>query len=141
MASPLKLAAVVTLDTSRVAPSVQTTKQGISSIGASAEASAAQVQKLVDAQLRIAQPAANMNTRAADISAYGIQLDQLQAKFDPLFAANKKLQAAIQEINQAQSVGAISASNSPSFWARAARSWDCAANASCGSRGRPAALA
>ena len=110
MASPLKLAAVVTLDTSRVAPGVQTTKQGISSIGASAEASAAQVQKLVDAQLRIAQPAANMNTRAADISAYGIQLDQLQAKFDPLFAANKKLQAAIQEINQAQSVGAITAS-------------------------------
>ncbi|QND45302.1 hypothetical protein HB780_06005 (plasmid) [Rhizobium lusitanum] len=110
MASPLRLAAVVTLDTSQVGAGVQTTKQAFSSIGTAAETTAVQIQKLVDAQLRIAQPAANTNSRAADIAAYGQELDRLAAKFDPLIAAQQRLQTSLQQINQAQSVGAISAS-------------------------------
>lgn len=110
MASPLKLAAVVTLDTSQVPAGVQNTKQAFAAIGTSAEASAAKIQKLIDGQLKIAQPAANMNSRVADIAAYGEQLDRLQAKFDPLFAAQQKYRASIEEINRAQSVGAVSGS-------------------------------
>ncbi|MUZ66327.1 hypothetical protein GOZ98_26790 [Agrobacterium vitis] len=48
--------------------------------------------------------------RGADIAAYGAELDRLQAKFDPLFAAQKRYESALQQINQAQQVGAISAS-------------------------------
>ncbi|SCB18534.1 phage tail length tape measure family protein [Rhizobium lusitanum] len=108
--SPLRLAAVVTLDTSKVPAAVQSTKQSFGEIGTAAQTSAAQVQKLVDAQLRIAQPTINTSSRAADIAAYGQALDRLTAKYEPLYAAQKKLEAAIADINQAQSVGAISSS-------------------------------
>jgi hypothetical protein len=110
MVSPLKLAAVVTLDTSQVPAGVQNTKQAFAGIGTSAEANAAKIQKLVDAQLKINQPAANLNSRAADIAAYGQELNRLTAKFDPLFAAQTKFRASLEEINRAQSVGAITAS-------------------------------
>lgn len=53
---------------------------------------------------------ATYRQRAADISAYGAALDQLRARYDPLFAAQLKYQAAIEAINQAERVGAISAS-------------------------------
>jgi hypothetical protein len=46
-------------------------------------------------------------TRTADIEAYGNELDQLQAKYDPLFAAQKRFEAAQEEINRALKVGAI----------------------------------
>ena len=47
--------------------------------------------------------------RAADIAAYGTELDRLRAKFDPVFAASKRYESALTEIAQAESVGAISA--------------------------------
>jgi phage-related minor tail protein len=128
MASPLRLSAVVTLDTSKVGAGVQTTRQAFSSIGSSAETSAVQVQKLVNAQLRIAQPAANMNSRAADIAAYGQELDRLAAKFDPLFAAQLKLRTSIEQINQAQSVGAITASQAIDLRIREKNAYDALAS-------------
>ncbi|TWD58081.1 tail length tape measure protein [Agrobacterium vitis] len=48
--------------------------------------------------------------RAADIVAYGSELDKLRAKFDPLFAAMQQYHGVLNEINQAERVGAISAS-------------------------------
>ena len=47
--------------------------------------------------------------RAADIAAYGTELDRLRAKFDPVFAASKRYETALNEIAQAESVGAINA--------------------------------
>ena len=47
--------------------------------------------------------------RAADIAAYGTELDRLRAKFDPVFAASKRYESALTEIAQAESVGAINA--------------------------------
>lgn len=52
----------------------------------------------------------NRARSADDIAAYGAQLDALQAKFDPLFAAQLRYRQALEEINQAQSAGVISAS-------------------------------
>ena len=109
MVSPLKLAAVVTLDTSQVGPGVQTTKQAISSIGSAADTSASQIQKLIDQQLRIGQPAANPNLRGEDIAAYGQQLDQLRAKYNPLFAVISNYKTAVADIREANKNGAISA--------------------------------
>lgn len=124
MASPLKLAAVVTLDTSQVPAGVQNTKQAFAGIGTSAEANAVKIQKLIDAQLKIVQPAANLNSRAADIAAYGQQLDRLTAKFDPLFAAQQKFRSSIEEINRAQSLGAITASQAIDLRIREKNAYD-----------------
>lgn len=109
MASPLKLATVVTLDTSQVAPGVQTTKQAISSIGSAADTSASQIQKLIDQQLRIGKPAATANLRGEDIAAYGQSLDQLRAKYNPLFAVISNYKSAVADIREANRNGAISA--------------------------------
>jgi uncharacterized protein (TIGR02594 family) len=110
MAAPLKLSAVVTLDASQVPAGAQTTKAAIATIGEEGTRSAIKLQKLIDAQLSIAQPAANMNSRAANIAAYGAELDRLTAKFNPLFAAQQKYQASLEQIENARRVGAISAS-------------------------------
>ncbi|MCF1449995.1 hypothetical protein FS815_24705 [Agrobacterium vitis] len=110
MAAPLKLAATVTLDASQVSAGAETTKQAIAGIGAEADATTGKLQKLIDAELGIARPAANSNSRAAEIVAYGAELDRLQAKFDPLFAAQLKYRNALQQIDQAQQLGVISAS-------------------------------
>jgi hypothetical protein len=47
-------------------------------------------------------------SRAADIAAYGKALDDLRAKFNPLFAAGRQYRETLAEINQAAKVGAIS---------------------------------
>jgi len=47
--------------------------------------------------------------RAADIQAYGNELDRLRAKYNPLFAVSKQYETALQEIAAAEKVGAISA--------------------------------
>lgn len=45
--------------------------------------------------------------RKADIDAYGASLDQVRAKYDPLFAAGMRYKEALAEINAAARVGAI----------------------------------
>lgn len=45
--------------------------------------------------------------RAADVQAYGAALDQLRAKFNPLFASSKQYEMALEEIAVAERQGAI----------------------------------
>lgn len=47
--------------------------------------------------------------RAEDVAAYGRELDNLRAKFNPLYAAGQQYRQGLEEIRQAQRVGAISA--------------------------------
>jgi len=49
-----------------------------------------------------------MKDRAADIEAYGSQLDALRAKYNPLFAAQQQYVQSLNEINRAAKVGALS---------------------------------
>lgn len=76
------------------------------------EAAQRRLQTSVQSMIAAAQPTgeAAYQKRAADIAAYGAALDRLKARYDPLFAAQQKYQAAIDAINQAERVGAISAS-------------------------------
>jgi hypothetical protein len=46
--------------------------------------------------------------RADDIKAYGREMDDLRAKFNPMFAAQQRFRAVTDEISHAQRVGAIS---------------------------------
>src|SRR5690606_21535296 len=39
--------------------------------------------------------------RAADIAAYGAELDRLRAKYNPLFAASKRYEQELNELNRA----------------------------------------
>lgn len=50
----------------------------------------------------------NSAGRASDVAAYGKSLDDLRAKYNPLFAAGQAYKASLAEINQALKVGAIS---------------------------------
>lgn len=48
------------------------------------------------------------DVRNDDIQAYGREMDQLRARFSPMFAAQQRFKALSDEINHAQRVGAIS---------------------------------
>lgn len=76
------------------------------------EAAQRRLQTSVQSMIAAAQPTgeAAYQKRAADVAAYGAALDRLKARYDPLFAAQQKYQAAIEAINQAERLGAISAS-------------------------------
>lgn len=50
----------------------------------------------------------NSAARAADVAAYGAELDRLRSKFVPLVGASQRYRADLDEINQAARVGAIS---------------------------------
>lgn len=80
---------------------------------------AAVLERQAAAAARAAAVQANVNTvtgvsggsnsaaRAADVVAYGKALDDLRAKYNPLFAAGQSYKATLAEINQALKVGAI----------------------------------
>jgi len=50
-----------------------------------------------------------LRRRGADIAAYGVELDRLRGKFDPLFASQQHHKALLAEIGQAERAGAIDA--------------------------------
>lgn len=85
-------------------------RRNIASIGAAADAVRPSMDRLINSFAGITAPAANRNGRAADIAFYGQEMDRLRAKFDPLFAAQQRHQSKIEEINQAEKVGALTAS-------------------------------
>ena len=76
----------------------------ISSINSVAAAKKAAAEQTV-AQASV-NPGAN---RAADIEAYGQALDALRAKYNPIYAASKRYEAELADLNDALKVGAISA--------------------------------
>lgn len=82
----------------------------IDAVRAAAAAAAPSMERLVNAFAGITAPAANDNGRAADIAAYGAELDRLRAKLDPVFAAQQAYRQKLDEINHAERVGAITAS-------------------------------
>lgn len=76
------------------------------------EAAARQrVQAIVNsyAGIRLPTDDAGYRQRAADIAVYGQELDQLRAKFNPLFAASKAYEDELTAIDRAHRVGAITA--------------------------------
>lgn len=51
---------------------------------------------------------ASMGNRSQDIKAYGAALDDMRAKYNPLFAAERQHEANLRDIDQALRIGAIS---------------------------------
>ncbi|MBI5260259.1 MAG: phage tail length tape measure family protein [Bradyrhizobium sp.] len=63
-------------------------------------------QQAINSQFGIGGPDTSA-ARAADVAAYGAELDRLRAKFNPIFAAGRDYRATLDEINRALHVGAI----------------------------------
>lgn len=113
-----------------VADTMQLVKQGhvelvplVTSLNQKLEAQAAISQRAADAATKLAVAQTSQlsynrqlgitdrglsDLRGSDITAYGRELDNLRAKFNPLFAAIQQYKATQYEIRQAHAVGAIS---------------------------------
>lgn len=76
-------------------------------INSAMEKSATQVDKAFGSSISKKSP---FRDRAADIEAYGKELDKLQAKFNPIFSVESQHRQALEEINRALAVGAINQS-------------------------------
>ncbi len=77
-------------------------RAGLSMDGAGTKAT--RLQKQIEALTGVNS---GMKDRAADIEAYGVQLDSLRAKYNPLFAAQQQYTKSLAEINQAARAGAL----------------------------------
>ncbi len=103
------------IDTQQYARSLQmlADKYGLVSLAAQRQAveaeRAAAVQRRVNAITGVSGGSDNA-ARAADVVAYGKQLDDLRAKYNPLFAAGRQYKDTLAEINMAAKVGALSES-------------------------------
>ncbi|OCJ65018.1 hypothetical protein A6U97_12010 [Agrobacterium tumefaciens] len=110
MAAPYRVSIGVSIDPSAAKTGSKESINAVTSIAAAADRARPSVEKLISSFVGLDRQGANNNGRAADIAAYGAALDKLQAKFDPLFAAQKRYQATVEAITEAERVGAISAS-------------------------------
>jgi len=64
-----------------------------------------------------------LRRRGADIAAYGVELDRLRGKFDPLFASQQRHKALLAEIGQAERAGAIDAATATAARDRTVRGY------------------
>ncbi len=107
---PLKLSAVVTLDASQVPAGARATKAEIAGIGTEAAASTTQLQALINAQAGLGSPAANQNVRewSGALAMQGRSLDDLRAKYNPLFAVINQYKTSLTEIRTLHAQGVLS---------------------------------
>ncbi|MUZ73335.1 hypothetical protein GOZ90_11645 [Agrobacterium vitis] len=112
MATPLKLAATVTLDASQVPAGAQATKQAIAGIGTEATTASTKLQQLIAAQTGLSSSAgvANQNMRewAGALAMQGRSLDELRAKYNPLFGTINQYKSALTEIRTLHAQGVLS---------------------------------
>ncbi|MBO0346046.1 phage tail length tape measure family protein [Roseibium sp. CAU 1637] len=113
----LQLKMLASLDASGVERGAQEAQRHLRLVGSEATKTGARLSQALDAQFGIGgAPAAD---RARDIEAYGAQLDELRARFNPLFALQRRYEASVKEISDAHKVGAISAKEAANATAQA----------------------
>lgn len=128
MAQPFKFSMVFTADNSQAKSATQEVDKALQQSGRAAEAfggKAAQgfsafagsagsartaMQELVAATTGLDRTGSGVSAANTALAAYGAQLDALQAKFDPLFAAQQRYRQAVEDIDRAQGAGVVSAS-------------------------------
>lgn len=109
--SVYKVGIVISADASGVKPGATSAKSEIASIGTTAEATQTKMQSLIATATGLHAGAANGNSRAwvGALAAEGLALDNLRAKYNPLFAVIRQYKAALTEIRTANAMGALSA--------------------------------
>lgn len=109
--SVYKVGIVISADASGVKPGVTETKNELASIGAAAGVTQTKMQQLIATATGLHVGAANGNSKAwtGALAAEGMALDNLRAKYNPLFAVIHQYKAAQVEIRTAHAMGTISA--------------------------------
>jgi hypothetical protein len=105
---PFDTGIVISVDSRQAQQGASEVSRALQGIGTSAETAS---RKVDDVKARIEALAGirdSTRDRAADIKAYGEELDRLRAKFNPLFAASQQYKQTLAEIAQAQRLGAVS---------------------------------
>ncbi|MES0879702.1 phage tail tip lysozyme [Roseibium sp. SCP14] len=105
-AQPLRMAMLATLDSSGVKTGANDAKSALASISTEAKKAETSLRAAIDAQLGIG--GTNTSARAADIQNYGNALDNLRAKYNPLFAAQQNYEKELADIRRAERLGALS---------------------------------
>lgn len=99
----------VTAAQSAAGDSATTMGQRIDAAAAAAQR-AASYQAALNQQLGVTNRSGeDYARRAADVGAYGAELDRLRAKFNPLYAEQQRYKSTLQEIAEAERLGAINA--------------------------------
>ena len=108
--SVYKVGIVISADAAAVKPGVATAKAEIASIGTTAAETETRMQRLIATATGLHVGAANGNQRAwtGALAAEGLALDNLRAKYNPLFAVIQQYKAAQTEIRTAHAMGALS---------------------------------
>lgn len=102
MANPLKISARVEIDASQAKQGAAESSQAVASIGAAANQTAEQLEKL--------KKAAGEGLRTpSGAGSTGAELDRLRAKYNPLYAVIMRYKEAQLEIRSAHAAGALSA--------------------------------
>jgi hypothetical protein len=106
-AAASKIGKVFSADThaARFAQQIDRSAKALSGFDAIAARAARQAEHIT----RQMQKLSMSDLRNDDIQAFGREMDQLRAKFNPVFAAQQRFKAVTDEINHAQRVGAITA--------------------------------
>lgn len=79
---------------------------------------ATQAQAAFNAATGVQKSGRSYEQAAADIATYGVEMDKLRAKYDPLFRVSKDYETALGDIDKAQKVGAISSAAAASATGR-----------------------
>ncbi|WP_421579131.1 hypothetical protein [Shinella sp. M31] len=110
MVSPLKISARVEIDASQAKQGAASSVSAVDTIGAAAERNTTKVQALVNASVGLNSGAANQNARewTGALAMQGKSLDELRAKYNPLFATISQYKAAQTEIRTLHAQGVLS---------------------------------
>lgn len=107
MAAPLKISAKVELDASQTAQGAATAQRSIGGIGATADQVSAKLRDLDDAASGLGATGA-IGGRTGPLTAEGKALDDLRAKYNPLYATMRTYQQEVASIRAAHAAGALS---------------------------------
>ncbi len=120
MAGALKIAARVEIDASQVPQGARAVSAGIETIGTAANQTQSQLQQLIATSTGLHSGTANQNSRSwtGALAAEGLALDNLRAKYNPLFAVIQSYKEAQVEIRTALAMGAISSDEYSAAMAR-----------------------
>lgn len=113
----LNLKILATLDASGVQRGAREAQSHLRLVGSEAQKTGTRLSQALDAQFGIGGPSSA--DRARDIEAYGAQLDDLRAKYNPMFALQRRYEAGLKGISEAHKVGAISAREAATATAQA----------------------
>jgi len=110
MSQPYKLAIGVTIDPAGAKAGGAAAQSAVAAIGTEAQSTATKLQQLIDTSVGLNTGAANQNVRewTGALAAQGKAIDDLRAKYNPLFAVIREYKSSLTEIRTLHAQGVLS---------------------------------